>query len=182
MSTIFQFYTLEFGFEECQITISLPANHTLSPASPPKPVTSVLDVFLLANPSTKASISDRMLPISESMTYSTRPSRLKSIGRLALPAMVKEGGRGVEARSEKFKCEERVVQTVELACAEGSECDMDFWQDKYEEGPRFGMSFGTRSARLPAEHLFLGHRCEDVATSYVMSKSGGSAFDSRYSA
>lgn len=111
--TIAQFRVIDFGMEDCSLTLRLPsANEPLEGTEPFNfNPTSALDVFRLNAP--------KALDV-RTLSYRSRPPVAEKTAAVLVRA-------GEEIEITRFPCKWASLHTFELACSAGSDCLIDVW-------------------------------------------------------
>ncbi|KIJ63972.1 hypothetical protein HYDPIDRAFT_133255 [Hydnomerulius pinastri MD-312] len=115
VSSVAQFRAVDFGYENCTLEFAMIAPGSDSMAESTRSQTSSLvDIWRLH--------TDQKLDV-KTLSWDMRPPRSHRIGTVEL-----EWGH-VAILDKSFLCPWGTYQTFEISCAEGSNCDLDFWQD-----------------------------------------------------
>ncbi|KAI0043705.1 hypothetical protein FA95DRAFT_1609153 [Auriscalpium vulgare] len=109
VSTVVQFRAIDYGMENCTVVVDFP----------PAPPALTLDVWRLDAP---ARLDMR------SLTYSSRPRRAELVGSVTRHASASLAERHLGGKTvlPPFDCPSGSYHTFEMACAAGSDCDLDF--------------------------------------------------------
>ncbi|TFK50663.1 hypothetical protein OE88DRAFT_282959 [Heliocybe sulcata] len=120
VSTVVQFRALDFGMEDCELSIALPSDVEGKNISLPRTgSTNDVDIWHLGGHD----------PIdAKKLSWSTRPDRVRKIATVDLQAGT--------LFSQRFHCHQDSVHLLEIACASKSpSCGIEWWQDMQDMSP-----------------------------------------------
>ncbi|KAH9478941.1 hypothetical protein JR316_0009404 [Psilocybe cubensis] len=125
ISTIVQFRAIDFGMEQCELKLMIPANTTASAGG-----SFLVSIHRL----------DQRQPIdTKSLSFSSSPRKLTTVANVKITP-------GVPVTwKETFHCAWDDVLTFEIECSdevgfESDSCSMEWWQNKEDDDPTHGMS------------------------------------------